>query len=185
MVIKVTSTVLPLISVPVTRAPKRISRPCLVKIFLDSLAMPLSMMAKKSSIASSRTTSEPKRFQTEPNSKPITPAPITPKRLGTSPISRAPVESRIKSPSTLATGMAIGSEPEAKITLSASITDTTPSLSVSSTFLPASNLPVPYKAVTPLALNSPAMPLVSWSMMLFLRLSMAGISMATPLVVIP
>ena len=87
-------------------------------------------------MASSSTTSEPRRFQTEPSSRPITPAPITPRRLGTVAISRAPVESTIKSPSTGATGIAIGSEPEARITLLASRTETLPSLSVSSTFLP-------------------------------------------------
>ena len=180
-----TSTAPFLISVPVTRAPRRISSPCLVKIFFDSLATALSIMAKKSSMASNRTTSEPRRFHTEPSSKPITPAPITPKRLGTSSISRAPVESTIRSPSTLATGISIGSEPDARITLPASITDTVPSLAVNSTFLPAISLPAPYNAVTPLALNRPAIPPVNWLIILFLRSSMALISIATALVLMP
>ena len=116
LVLYVTSTSRPLILVPVTLAPSRISSPCLEKIFLDSLAIALSMIAKKSSNASRRITSEPNLAQTEPNSRPITPAPITPRRFGTSSISNAPVESRIKSLSTGATGIEIGREPEASIT---------------------------------------------------------------------
>ena len=101
------------------------------------------MIAKKSSNASRRITSEPNLAQTEPNSRPITPAPITPRRFGTSSISSAPVESRIKSLSTGATGIEMGREPEASITFWASMRDTDPSLSVNSTFFPDRSFPVP------------------------------------------
>ena len=105
-----------LICEPVTLAPKRISKPCLVKIFCASLDTNLSSIGKNESKASKTTTSEPKRLHTEPNSKPITPAPITPKRLGTSLKANAPVESTIMSSVNGATGILIGAEPAAKIT---------------------------------------------------------------------
>ena len=92
-----TVTSRPLTSVPETLAPTRISRPCLVKSFWYSFAKALSAIGKNASIASNTTTSAPRRRHTEPSSKPITPAPITPKRLGTSGKFNAPVESTIMS----------------------------------------------------------------------------------------
>ena len=65
-------------SAAVTRAPKRMSKPCPLSAFKASRAMRRSAMGKKSSSASSMTTSEPRRRQTLPSSKPITPAPMTP-----------------------------------------------------------------------------------------------------------
>ena len=100
-----------------TLAPRRISRPCFINILFASSAICLSIIARKSSSASSKTTSDPRRPQTEPSSRPITPAPIIPKRFGTESISSAPVESKIKSLSTSATGISMGLDPAAKITL--------------------------------------------------------------------
>ncbi|MNP14766.1 hypothetical protein D3C76_1071020 [compost metagenome] len=81
--------------------------------------------------------------------------------------------------------MSIGREPDARITFSASITSTVPSGLVTSTFLPASNLPWPWIEVTPLALNRVATPLVRFFTMLALRPTMAGTSMVTPAWLIP
>eukprot|EP00835_Amoeboradix_gromovi_P001168 NODE_47_length_27404_cov_0.284270.p13 type:complete len:113 gc:universal NODE_47_length_27404_cov_0.284270:26494-26156(-) len=55
----------------------------------------------------------PKRFQTEPNSKPITPAPITISSLGTFWSSRAPVLVTILDSSTVKPGRTAGSLPVA------------------------------------------------------------------------
>ena len=53
-------------------------------------------------------TSAPSRFHTLPSSSPITPAPITPRRLGTSAKSSAPALSTISWPSNFANGSSIG-----------------------------------------------------------------------------
>ena len=103
-----------------TIAPSFISKPWpLVNVRSASRASCLSTGARNVSLASKTVTLEPKRFQTLPNSKPITPAPITPNFLGTSLIFKAPALSTISSLSTSATGIEIGSEPTARIILSA------------------------------------------------------------------
>ena len=114
----------------------------------------MSAIGKNVSSASNTTTSEPRRRHTEPNSKPITPAPMTPRRLGTSGNFNAPVESTIKSSSTGATGILTGTEPVARITYFGSKTCTSPSNGVNSTFLPASNLPVPCNHSIPLPFSN-------------------------------
>ena len=64
--------------------PKSIASPCSwVKYLNASLAICWSAAGKKVGAASKICTSAPKRFHTEPISKPITPAPITPNFLGT------------------------------------------------------------------------------------------------------
>ncbi len=62
---------------------------------------------------SSTVTCAPSRRQTEPSSRPITPAPITTRWRGTSANSRAPVESRMRWLSTGTPGSGAGSEPVA------------------------------------------------------------------------
>lgn len=62
---------------------------------------------------SSTVTCAPSRRQTEPSSRPITPAPITTRWRGTSTNSRAPVESRMRWLSTGTPGSGAGSEPVA------------------------------------------------------------------------
>ena len=119
-----------------TLAPNLISNPCFTNIFFDSLAICLSIIARKSSNASSKTTWDPSRLHTDPSSNPITPAPIMPKRPGTEAMFSAPVESRINSLSTLATGISMGFEPEANITLSAVTSEVSPFSSVIETFFP-------------------------------------------------
>ena len=170
---------------PVTRAPKRISSPCFLKTLAASLAIWPSTAGKKLSSASSNTTLLPRRAQTLPSSRPITPAPITPSLPGTDWNSRAPVESTIISWSTGAGGMATGTEPAAIIIFSASKIDTVPSAAVTSTFLPANTFPAPSIVVTPLAWNKPPMPPIICATTPSLRLIMAGTSIVTSPVPIP
>ncbi len=61
-------------------------------------------------------TSLPSRFHTLPSSRPITPAPITPNRFGTTSKSSAPALSTMSFPSNFANGSSIGTEPVAMIT---------------------------------------------------------------------
>ena len=68
-------------------------------------------------MASRMVTSAPRRFHTLPSSRPITPAPITARRFGTSVKSRPPTLSTMVSPSNLANGSSIESEPAAMMTL--------------------------------------------------------------------
>ena len=58
-------------------------------------------------------TSAPSRFQTEPSSSPITPAPMTTIDFGTSLSSSAPVEDTIRSSSSSTKGGTATSEPVA------------------------------------------------------------------------
>ena len=125
----------------VTFAPRRISSPCFLNARPASFATSRSAINKKSSIASRIVTLAPRRAQTLPNSRPITPAPTTPSRSGTASNSSAPHESTIRSPSKGAIGISIGVEPLARTILFADMTSTSPSTGVNSTFLPASNLP--------------------------------------------
>src|SRR5690348_2746557 len=112
------------------------------------------------------------RFHTEPSSRPITPAPITPRRFGTSVRSSAPALSMMRLPSNFANGSSIGTEPVAMITLAASSVCLAPSSPVTSTLLPFSSLPVPKNGVTGLPLtplNSMATPPVNCLTILSLR----------------
>ncbi|MCY1432487.1 hypothetical protein D9M71_484870 [compost metagenome] len=183
--VKLTVTCFFFTSEPVTRAPRRMFRPCLVRIFRASLETCSSAAGRNLSRASMTVTSAPRRAQTEPSSRPITPAPITPSFFGTAWKSRAPVESTITSWSTGAGGMSTGLEPEARITFSASTICTLPSEPVTSTCLLASSLPWPSSRVTPLALNRVATPPVRFFTMVSLRPTMVGTSMETPLASMP
>ena len=93
--------------------------PCFFKHLAASFDKSLSIVLKKLSIASRTTTSLPKRCHMVPISKPITPAPIIPKRLGTSLIFKAPTLSIIISSVKGAEGIVTGTDPAAKITLPA------------------------------------------------------------------
>ncbi len=101
--------------VAVTLVPSRISSPCFCSVFIASLASCLSTVGRNSSIASRITTSEPRRRQTLPSSKPITPAPMIPSVRGAWLNSSAPVESKMRSLSTAATGIVAGTDPVAMI----------------------------------------------------------------------
>ena len=114
--------------------PNLISRPCFLKSLSVSLAISLSAIDKKSSIASITVTCEPSLDQTLPNSNPITPAPITPRVFGTESISKAPVLSKIFLLSNFAEPISIGDDPVAIIIFLDSIISTSPLEFVTSTF---------------------------------------------------
>ena len=107
-----TLTSLPLLMVPIF-TPISIARPCFRKSLCASLATVSSTAPKNTGMASSMVTSEPKRRHTLPISKPITPAPITPNRLGTASMANAPVFDRICFSSNGAPGNSRGIEPVA------------------------------------------------------------------------
>ena len=170
---------------PVTRAPSRISMPWLLIALAASLAIWSSAAARKSGNASSTVTSDPSRRQTLPSSRPITPAPMTPSRLGTSLNSSAPLLSTMRSPSVLATGMLMGSEPVAMMMFSALTVCWLPSWAVMATLPSPSSSAEPSMRVILFFLNSPAMPPVSCLTILSLRATMVGTSTVTSPTVMP
>ena len=76
-------------------------RPCFLKSFSASLLTAASQAPRKDGAISSTVTSAPRRRQTEPSSRPITPAPMTVSFFGTLSKARAPSLSHT---STLSTG---------------------------------------------------------------------------------
>jgi hypothetical protein len=106
---------LPAVTAP-TWTPSSIFSPCLVNAFCASLAIVSSTAPRKVGSASSTVTSEPRRRHTEPISSPMTPEPISPRRLGTDGIRSAPSFDRMFSSSNGAPGSARGFEPVATIT---------------------------------------------------------------------
>ncbi|RNA30417.1 hypothetical protein BpHYR1_041126 [Brachionus plicatilis] len=79
----------PIFSAPTTLVSSLNLIPCLVKIRWNCLATSAPPMLGRNSI---HVTWEPRRLQTEPNSKPITPPPISTIDFGTCFKDRAPVE---------------------------------------------------------------------------------------------
>ena len=131
-------------------------------------------------MASSTTTSAPRRRQTLPSSSPMTPAPITPRRFGTASNSSAPQESTIALPSNGTDLSSIGTEPVASTTCFAASSCFAPSSAVYSTRLPASSLPCPCNPVTPAALNSAVMPWVEALTIFALRFCIVATSKPRP-----
>ena len=135
------------------------------------------------------TTSAPRRRHTEPSSRPMTPAPITPRRFGASANSSAPVESTMYSPSVFATGISIGTEPAARITYLAVMADSSPSSEVNFTCfsadLPSTSVPQPCSQSTPLPFNRPDTPAVRPLTTASLRSSILAMSIFTSPVVMP
>src|SRR6185503_9570852 len=101
--------------------PSEIARPCLVNCFQASFETASSQAPRKAGSASRIVTSEPRRRHTLPSSRPITPAPITPSRLGTDGKASAPSLSQTTSLSTATPGRWRALEPVATITCVASI----------------------------------------------------------------
>ncbi|MNC89795.1 hypothetical protein D3C83_57840 [compost metagenome] len=87
-----------------------------MKIFHASFATAASHAPRKAGSASRMVTSAPRRRQTLPSSRPITPAPITPRRLGVAPKASAPSLSHTSSLSTASPGRWRALEPVATIT---------------------------------------------------------------------
>ena len=79
-----TSSSLPFFSMltPLIFTPSSIFRPCRPKSFAASFATCSSTAPRKAGSASSSVTSAPSRRHTDPISRPMTPAPTTPRRLG-------------------------------------------------------------------------------------------------------
>jgi hypothetical protein len=84
-----------------------------LKILFDSLRISSSMPGRIWSRYSTTVTLAPSRRHTEPSSSPITPPPITTRWLGTCGSSSAPVESTIRSWSTVTPGSGVTDEPVA------------------------------------------------------------------------
>ena len=74
---------------------------------------------------------------------PITPAPMTPRRFGTSVKSSAPTLSTMRSPSNFANGSSIESEPAARITCLPASSTSLPSCCFTLTILPGCSVPNP------------------------------------------
>ena len=89
------------------------------KYFRRRLAISLSSAGRHSFRYSITVTSEPKRWNTEANSIPITPAPIMVRRLGRVSRFNSPVESTTRGSSQPAMGSHLVSEPVAMMMLSA------------------------------------------------------------------
>ena len=81
---------------PVTLEPSLNWTPCLVSERWKVLAVSASMPGVMRSRNSTTVTSAPRRRQTEPSSRPMMPAPMTTRLLGTSGSDRAPVESTMR-----------------------------------------------------------------------------------------
>ena len=163
----------------VTVVPRRTSSPWRPNSRRASLARRRSKPGRKSGSASSTTTSAPSRAHTLPSSSPITPAPITPSRDGTSEKAKAPVESTMRSPSTGAGGMSMGTEPGASTTCRACNVRPSPAWGEKATRFSVSSCPCPASASTPLPANSVPMPPVSCATTASLRAIMRGTSTAT------
>ena len=102
--------------------------PCLASERCSCLATSSSTPGVMRSRNSITVTSEPSRRHTEPSSRPMMPAPITMRRLGTSVSSSAPVEETIFFSSTATPGSGITSEPVAiRMFLVGSVSLTAPS----------------------------------------------------------
>ncbi len=104
--------------------------PCFFNTLNNSLEISPSIVGVIFGAYSITVTSAPKRAYTEPNSKPITPPPITIKCLGTSFNFKASVEVMIRSLSIFIKGRLAGFEPVATMIFIPSITSDEPSFLV-------------------------------------------------------
>ncbi|OIQ65535.1 hypothetical protein GALL_529050 [mine drainage metagenome] len=144
--------------VAVIFAPRWIARPCLVNCLSASFATCASAAARKSGMASSRVTSAPRRRHTLPISSPITPAPITPRVLGTASMASAPSFDSTRCSSNSSPVRLRGTEPVARMICLPVRLCGSPSLPCTATCQPASKPPparraVPWKKVTLFFLN--------------------------------
>ncbi len=140
--------------------------------FATSPSTPGTMRSRNSTTS----TSEPRRRHTEPSSSPITPAPITSSRFGTSGNDSAPVDDTIWRSSISMPGSVAASEPVA-ITMFFASSSRTPSFVFTLTRPGAVIFPSPTMPVTLFFLNRNSTPLVSSPTTLFLCAIIAGRSM--------
>ncbi len=164
------------------------SRPCSVKIFQQAFETDSSHAARKSGIASSIVTCEPSLRQTDPSSSPITPAPITPRRLGMLSKASAPSLSHTSTLSTVTPSRCRAFDPVARITLRASFRSTSSPSLTSTRWNPSAE---PAKHPCPLSQsilflrNRNSIPFVIFWTIASLRAIIFATSTATPLAVMP
>ena len=115
---------------------------------MSSRPKPLSIVGIMLSVYSTTDTLAPKRLYTCPNSKPITPPPITMRCSGTSFSWRASVEVIIRSLSTVIKGKEAGLEPVAIMVYLASMVSALPLLGVILICVGDTKLPTPVKTST-------------------------------------
>ncbi|MNI67103.1 hypothetical protein D3C73_1227140 [compost metagenome] len=102
----------------------------------------------------------PRRRHTEPSSRPMTPAPITIRCLGTSGRAKAPVESMMRWLSIVTPGRGVGSEPVAMTMSLACSAVSLPSSALTTTLPTPSRRPQPLIQSTLFLRNRYSMPLV-------------------------
>ena len=167
--------------------PVWIARPCFANAFCASFATASSAAPRNAGSASSTVTSAPSRRQTLPISRPITPAPTTPRRFGTAVIASAPALSSTRRLSNGAPGSARGTEPVATITFFAAIfAGAAPSTSTAqpSPARPAKR-PRPWKNAILFFFMSHRMPSLLCETTLSLRAIIRGTSIDSPCTSIP
>ena len=123
-------------------------KPCFLSTLVSSRPKPLSIVGIILSVYSTTDTLAPRRLYTCPNSKPITPPPITIRCLGTSLSLRASVEVITRSLSSLIKGKVAGLEPVAMIAYFVVIVSEVPSEAVIFSSVGDSKLPTPVKTST-------------------------------------
>ena len=133
-----------------TCTPSAILRPCLSNARLASLAICSSAAPRNVGRPSKMVTSVPSRRHTDPISRPITPAPITPSFFGVSAMRSAPALDRMVSSSNGTPGRARGLEPVAMMTWGANrVCGAGPPTPMSyPPSLAAAKAPVPWKNCT-------------------------------------
>ena len=170
-----------------TLTPSSIFKPCLSNAFLASLAICSSTAPKKVGRPSKIVTSAPKRRQTEPISKPMTPEPIKASFLGTLPMRNAPSLDNILTSSNGVPGRARAFEPVAMMTCLPTIDSS--ALPVTLTSKPPStdlaNVPRPWKKVILFFLNKYKMPSLFCLTTVSLRPSILATSIFTSLAEMP
>ena len=128
----------------------------------------------------------PRRRQTEPSSRPMTPPPITIRWSGTFGILRAPTFESTRSSSNLRNGSSTGTEPVAMMTcLAWYSTAAEPSPGATDTTLPAFSVPRPLAQVTLFLRNRYSMPRVFAPTTSSLRFSIWARSRLRPVTVNP
>ena len=146
------------VSTLVTLEPSMNLTPCFSRMRWNCLTVSTSMPGRMRSRYSTTVTSAPRRRQTEPSSRPITPAPTTIIFAGTLDSSSAPVEETTIFSSMVTPGSGATSEPVAMTTFLVSRTCFEPSSAVTSTLPAATIEPVPKKASTLFFLSRKATP---------------------------
>ena len=149
--------------------------------FESSRSKPTAMRGRNSSMV----TSEPSRFQTEPSSRPIAPAPITSSSFGGSVKQSASVLLTIALPSNFANGSSIGELPMAMTMFFVSSSCVWPFDNLTETFPGAVIVPSPSNVVTLFVFINARTPLVNVFTTLSLRCCIFGRSTCTPSITMP